>query len=293
MSSTSNPAAPAPQPKVLESHGWAASLADAWFAWRDGKLASPTFQRWAAGFAPTRFIARRRARGLFDLVAGFVYSQVLLAAVRLRLFDILAEGPQTLAALAPRLGLAEDEAQRLLAAAASLKLVQRRSGGRYGLGSLGAPMVGNTAVAAMVEHHATLYADLRDPVALLRREAANAAMAQYWPYAVADAPGTLGPERVAEYSALMSASQPLVADQVIDAYPFSPPPPLARRRRRRGHLPAPRGRTRARAATDVVRPAGRGRPGPRTLRTGRARGALPARTVAAFSTTPCRSVPTS
>jgi len=196
-------------------------LADAWFAWRDRKLANPGFQRWAAAFAPTRFIARRRARGLFDLVAGFVYSQVLLAAVRLKLFDLLAEGPQTAAQLAPRLGLGEDEAQRLLAAAVSLKLVQRRSGGRYGLGSLGAPMVGNTAIAAMVEHHATLYADLRDPVALLRREAASPAMAQYWPYATGDAPGTLGPERVAEYSALMSASQPLVADQVIDAYPFA------------------------------------------------------------------------
>ena len=210
--------------------------ADRWCAWRDRMLADRRFQRWAAAFPLTRPIARRRARGLFDLVAGFVYSQVLLACTRLGLFEILADGPQTLAALAPRLALTEDAAERLLAAAVSLQLVQRRSGARYGLGPLGAPLVGDTAIAAMVEHHAALYADLRDPVALLRGQGGATALSQYWPYAAddpaegaaADAAGgsarrgacALAAERVAEYSALMSASQPLVAEQVLAAYPL-------------------------------------------------------------------------
>ena len=42
------------------------------------------------------------------------------------------------------------------------------------LGPLGAAMVGNPGVAAMVEHHALLYADLADPVALLRGAARRA-----------------------------------------------------------------------------------------------------------------------
>lgn len=193
-------------------------VADRWFAWRDGLVGSPRFRRWAAAFPLTRPIAQRRASGLFDLVAGFVYSQVLLACVRLRLFDLLAEGPQTLTGLAPRLGLPEDAALRLLAAAVSLKLVERRSRGRYGLGPLGAPLVGDAAIASMVEHHATLYADLRDPVALLRGEGASSALSQYWPYAAADAPDALGSDRTSPYSALMSASQPLVSDEVLDAY---------------------------------------------------------------------------
>ena len=194
---------------------------DRWHAWCDRTLASRSFQRWAAAFPLTRPIAQRRAKGLFDLVAGFVYSQVLLACVRLRLFEILAEGPQTAAGLAARLSLTEDAAQRLLAAAASLELVQRRSGGRFGLGPLGAPLVGDTAISAMVEHHAALYADLRDPVALLRGQVESAALAQYWPYAAADAPGALAPERVTEYSALMSASQPLITEQILAAYPLA------------------------------------------------------------------------
>jgi len=195
---------------------------DRWLAWRDRLLASPVFQRRAAAFALTRPVARRHARELFDLVAGFVYSQVLLACVQLRLFETLSEGPQTLARLAGRLALPVDAMQRLLDAAVSLRLVERRSEGRYGLGELGAPMVGNAAVAAMVQHHAALYADLADPVALLRAspEARRQnALARYWAYDEADAT-TTGPadERVATYSALMAASQPLVADEILDAY---------------------------------------------------------------------------
>ena len=198
----------------------ATSWRDRWFAWRNRLLASPLFQRRAAAFALTRPIAQQRARQLFDLVAGFVYSQVLLACVQLKVFDILAEGPQTLALLAPRLNLPEEAAQRLLDAAVSLKLAQRLNGGRYGLGVLGAPMVGNAAIAAMVLHHAALYADLADPVALLRSQAGSARLASYWPYAGAQAPGDLAAAQVLDYSKLMSASQPLVAHEILDAYPL-------------------------------------------------------------------------
>ncbi len=191
---------------------------DRWLSFRDRCLSSPVFQRRASSFPLTRPTARRHARELFDLVAGFVYSQVLLACVQLRVFEILAEGPQPLEVLAPRFGLPEEGARRLLAAAVSLRLVEHRSGHRYGLGELGAPMVGNQAVAAMVEHHAALYADLADPVALLRAGSGSGALAGYWPYADAQVPGSLTAGRVATYTALMSASQPLVADEIIDAY---------------------------------------------------------------------------
>ena len=199
---------------------WSAGI-DRCLAWRDSLLASPRFQRRAAAFALTRPLARRHARELFDLVAGFVYSQVLLACVRLHLFDILADGPQSLERLAARLDLPADAAQRLVWAAVSLRLVERRSEGRYGLGELGAPMVGNTALASMVEHHAALYADLADPVALLRASAdagRSSALSRYWPYAGSNAPSDLSNQGVTPYSALMSASQPLVADEVLDAY---------------------------------------------------------------------------
>ncbi|MBC7436161.1 MAG: methyltransferase [Bdellovibrionales bacterium] len=197
------------------------SWSDRWFGFRNRLLASPLFQRRSASFFLTRPVARRRARALFDLVAGFVYSQVLLACVRLRLFEILASGPQSVEALALQTGLSEEATERLLAAAASLQLAERRKDGRYGLGVLGAPMVGNHAITAMVEHHTALYADLADPVALLRGQAATAHLAGYWPYAGAATPHGLPAGDVSDYSALMSASQPLVASEILDAYPFA------------------------------------------------------------------------
>jgi demethylspheroidene O-methyltransferase len=192
-----------------------------WHRFRDRLLASPRFQRWAAAFPLTRPIARRRARALFDLCAGFVYSQVLFACVRLRLLEILAEGPQTAAVLAGRLALPVDGLARLLGAAAALGLVERHARSRFGLGPLGAALLGNPGVAAMVAHHDRLYADLADPVGLLRGERRETALGGYWPYAAADRPGGLGADAVGPYSALMAASQPLVAGHILDAYDFS------------------------------------------------------------------------
>ena len=193
----------------------------------------------------TRPIARQRSRALFDLVAGFVYSQWLFACVELRLFERLAQAPLTAEQLGVQSQLPTASAQRLLEAAASLGLTQARGvdgGGRtrYGLGPLGAAMVGNEAVTAMVRHHRALYADLADPLALLRSGRGTGELARYWAYAGGrrrrQAPGALPDASTAPYSALMSATQPLVAGQVLDAYPIAPPPPPARPRRRRGRL---------------------------------------------------------
>ncbi|MBC7730074.1 MAG: helix-turn-helix domain-containing protein, partial [Microbacteriaceae bacterium] len=153
--------------------GRAGHWTDGALRWRDQLLASPRFQRWAQRFAPTRWIARRRAAALFDLMAGFVYSQVLLACVRLKLFDQLARsGPMTVAQCAAATGLPPASAERLLLAAVALRLLEHRPLARFGLGPLGAPMVGNGGLAALVEHHENLYRDLADPLALLRGGAA-------------------------------------------------------------------------------------------------------------------------
>lgn len=192
-----------------------------WLQLRDQLLANQRFQRWAADFPLTRRIAKQRARALFDLCAGFVYSQVLLACVRLRLFEMLRDGPLTVAELATRMGLPLTAAHRLLDAAIAIKLLERRSAQRIGLGPHGAALLGNPAVLAMIEHHHVLYADLQDPVALLRGQQADTQLSRYWAYARASDPAALSAEQVATYSTLMSASQPLVAEDILDAYPVT------------------------------------------------------------------------
>lgn len=188
-------------------------------------IANERFRRWAARFPFTRPMARREARALFDLAAGFVYAQVLGACVQLGVFETLREGPMALPELAARLQLAPEAAQRLVTAAVGLRLLARRSGGAVALGSLGAAMIDNPGVSAMVAHHGHLYADLADPVGLLRGVTAEGGkggrLAGYWPYAGAEAPGALDAEAVGTYSALMAASQPMVAAEVLDAYDFT------------------------------------------------------------------------
>jgi len=180
-------------------------------------VARPGFRRWAARFPLTRPVARAETRALFDICAGFVYAQILKAGLEVRLFDILLEGPASAEDLAPRLRLTVDAATRLLDGAVALKLAKKRRDGRYALGRLGAALVGNEAISAMVAHHAMFYADLTDPVALLRG-AGPTQLSTYWAYARNAAPADVLPAHIAEYTRLMAASQPLVADEILDAY---------------------------------------------------------------------------
>ncbi|SEO61890.1 hydroxyneurosporene-O-methyltransferase [Rhodopseudomonas pseudopalustris] len=196
------------------------SLRDRLLGWRDSILSNPRFQRFAAVFPLTRRVARRRAAAMFDLVAGFVYSQILLACVQLRLFDLLAERPASVDELATRLSLPRESMQMLLDGATALKLVQPRSQGRYGLGQLGAELCGNQGVLALVEHHAMLYRDLADPLALLRGPRGGGELAAYWAYVRGERPADLGSEQVSSYTALMAASQPMIAREVLHAFSF-------------------------------------------------------------------------
>ena len=192
--------------------------------WRNGLLADPDFHRRARRNPLLRLVARRRARAMFDLCSGFVYSQTLSACVELDLFERLRARPLGCAEIARATGLEPDAAEALLRAATSLKLLQRRAGGRWGLGIHGAAMLAEPGVRAMVEHHAFLYRDLADPVALPRGEGGETLISMFWDYARARGEG-FRPDPAgrgsAPYTALMAASQAMIAEQIVDAYPLA------------------------------------------------------------------------
>lgn len=191
------------------------SLRTRWIAYRNRWLMDPGFQAIAWKLPLVRSIARRRAAALFDLVAGFTYSQWLQAGVRLGVFDALKEAPQTAESVAARTGLSPSSARQLLRALASLDLAEALDEDRFTLGQHGAALVANEGVLAMVAHHDLLFADLADPVALLRKRGGGQ-LSGYWPYAE-DRPGG----DAAPYSKLMAASQPMVAEAILGAVDFS------------------------------------------------------------------------
>lgn len=188
---------------------------------RDRLLTNPAFRRFATAFPLTRPIARRQARKLFDLAAGFVYSQVLMSCVELDLFEKLAEGPRRIDELASEAKLSSERLGLVLRAAASLDLLEDRKSEGFGLGPLGAALVGDPGLAAMFRHHRLLYADLADPLALLRDQVETPQLSRYWAYAKSQDPTSLSASEVAEYSALMAASQPMIAEEVLAAFPFA------------------------------------------------------------------------
>ena len=183
-------------------------------AWRNRLIASPHFQALVQRILPGRRIARAHARRLFDLTAGFVYSQVTVAFVESGLVHSLAARPRTLGEAAEAARLTPEAARTLLLAAASLGLTQR-VGDHWTLGTGGAALLATPGLEAMIRHHRLLYADLADPLGLLRG-GGGGALARLWDYA----PGS-NPDDAGNYSELMSATQPMVAAQALAAYPFA------------------------------------------------------------------------
>lgn len=188
---------------------------------RNRLFSSPRFQHWAARLPVIRWIARSRASGAFDLLAGFTYSQVLRAYVEGGVFPILEDGPLSPAEVAARMDLSEEAALALLRAGRALMLAEEPAPGLWMLGEQGAVFATNPGVQAMVRHHRLLYADLADPLALLRADRREpTALSRFWTYAGALHGASERGADTAEYSQLMAASQHFVADEVLAAVGF-------------------------------------------------------------------------
>jgi demethylspheroidene O-methyltransferase len=121
--------------------------------------------------------------------------------------------------------------QRLLGAAKAVDLVELAAPDLWVLGQRGEALSSNQGALAMIEHHKIFYDDLADPLAMLGRGRGQGKLAAFWTYAPAAGQGLPatadaaswqgdGGGEVAPYSALMAASQPMVAEQVLDAYRF-------------------------------------------------------------------------
>lgn len=204
----------------MSTHPDDLTLKTRWVMRRNAILGSARFQRWASRTPIVRGIARRRAAAQFDLVAGFVYSQILLAHVESGLIGFLTGKHRSFDEIAVFLRREADATDRLLRAGAALQLVESPQPGLWTLGEQGAPLSANAGAMAMIRHHALLYRDLADPLALLAQDRAKeTALSAFWSYASKARDGAAASAQ--PYSELMAATQPMVAGQALDAYDFS------------------------------------------------------------------------
>ncbi|MGB7373915.1 methyltransferase [Pontixanthobacter sp.] len=186
---------------------------------RNRILGSLKFQNWAAKVPVFRMVARRKAAGQFDLIAGFVYSQITYVFVQSDLIGFLASRPRNFSEIVDFLGLSPAATERIVKAGAALKLSESPQDDVWTLGEVGAAMAVNDGVMAMIRHHALLYRDLVDPLALMSQQGGvNSELSAFWTYA-SDTPDSA--EAAAPYSDLMRATQPMVWQQILGRYPFS------------------------------------------------------------------------
>jgi demethylspheroidene O-methyltransferase len=208
---------------------------------RDRLASSTSLQRAASSVPVVRHVAAWHTSRLFDLCAGFVYSQVLAAVIELGLLEFLATQPRSRAALRRHTGLNERALDTLLRAAFALRLLAPRDAADdddadvdddaaeatvvergVGLGLDGALLLGNDGARRMVVHHAVLYRDLTDIVGLLKAPfPPSTGLRRFWDYhaatSPADAPAT---HQASSYSALMAGSIGLVAHDVVESLPL-------------------------------------------------------------------------
>lgn len=192
------------------------SFWDRLLALRDRVYSSPRFHALAPRLPIFRSVALSRSRQVFDICAGFTYTQTLLACLDLRLLELVREHPMTAMQVAKDTGLRLESIERLLDAAVSLRLLGKRSADRYGLGSLGGPILAQPTVMRMARHNALLYQDLTRPLELLSRPpGGQSAVGSFFPYAETASPDRIDRERATTYSALMSDTIAPIAADVI------------------------------------------------------------------------------
>ena len=190
-------------------------------------FSSPAVYRLAVKNVFTRWFAKKRTHEVFDLMAGFVNFQVLLICVNYKILEFVQFNSRSFEELSEHTQLPKETLDRLILSAVALGLLDQRGANRFGIGSLGLPVVSYSGIQAMIEHNAVLYSDMQDTSRLLR-SSQSSHMNHYWPYAKQDLSGgfleesqATKMEQFARYSELMSASQNFVIDEIIGTYDFS------------------------------------------------------------------------
>jgi len=166
-----------------------------------------------------RALARRDGGAIFEILQGFVASQVLSALVELGILRDLLDGPRTAENLGLRAGVPAGRMEQLMRAGVALGLLDSARRGRYRLARRGAAILGVPGLEAMIRHNRAFYADMADPVAVLRGDG-ETELQRFWPY-VLGAAGEAPAQAVERYSDLMAQSQVLVAQDTLRMIRFS------------------------------------------------------------------------
>lgn len=186
--------------------------------WIEEKISSSDFQSKMSVFPFFRSIANKDAEKIYDIVAGFVYSQILFLLVRLDILGQLRGSCKSSFELSKANKINEKNIKILCNAAVSLGLLRINFRNEYSLGRLGAEVLGVPGLQDMILHHEMFYRDLSNPVDLIRSKY-KTELSEYWPYVLSGKKeNTLVTAQI--YSELMASSQMLVSQETLRLVDF-------------------------------------------------------------------------
>ena len=186
---------------------------DWFFSWTSKLVSDPKFHTFAKKIPLLKKLVASDGRQIYDLVSGFVYSQVLLAMVELKLFEYLLPGKKSISELSDFCEIESEKILLLCNAATAIGLLRRKGSSSYSLTRLGAAIEGVAGLKDMIAHHKIFYSDLRDPVELLRGNF-ETELKDFWSYVGSGKKITDG--QAAIYSSLMGSSQHIVAEETLN-----------------------------------------------------------------------------
>jgi len=181
-------------------------------------FSSVRFHRFISKIPLIKYLINYEGSRIYDVMAGFVYSQILHSLVELEILKYLRSGGKSLSELSDFLMMSEDRTVILLRGACALKLICYRKSS-YWLTRMGAQIIGIPGLLEMVRHNQLLYKDLQDPVGLLKGKNDTTHLSQFWPYVKnARDKAKITEESSFQYSKLMQTSQRLVAEETLDTF---------------------------------------------------------------------------
>ena len=187
---------------------------DWWYRKKSQFFASEWLQDVSARVPILSRISRKEGEAIFQLMSGFVDTQILLTFVRTGVLEKLFDRSRSVSQLAALMGVEPDAARVFCRAGHALGLVvinkDQVSIARRGILVLTLP-----GIAELIDHHSVLYSDLQDPVSFFA-EKSERQLAYFWPY-VFGAKDGLDAADVVRYSDLMTKSQRMVAQDTLDA----------------------------------------------------------------------------
>ena len=187
--------------------------------WMNNLVAKPSFHSLIKKIPIIRRLAFNDGKIIYDLVAGFVYSQVLLAIIELQLIDFFITGKKKIDDISRFTGLPYDKCILLCNAAASVGLLKKNKDSTYRLTRIGAAIKGVSGLDKMILHHKMFYRDLIDPVKLLNKNF-NTELRNFWTYVPSNKKITK--EEAKTYSELMGISQHIVAEETLNLVNLNP-----------------------------------------------------------------------